>query len=626
MASVKSSADGASSSDERWQPERPNRRPSSAEFSMLEVRDRVVISLLYEELVREEDIERAWYEWKRLAGESKHVPLWRVMANDDALDSSVVFAEAAKAYSFPFLKVEDTELEALVSQVRVRVKPEQWEQLAALDMAPIRYLNENTSDSGRLILATHDPGRPDLLRNLKDLGFRNFEVWYAQASIVRRIIEEHAPDGTTFGEHEGLAYDLGAMDEETSFDADLDAEINKSALLALFEKMLRTAVRQGASDIHVYPNAQRKTEIHFRINGELSCWRVEDRVHPEALLAVIKDNSTNVDRFEREKAQDGFMQRAIDDAVIRFRVSIIPIANQRLELRSESIVIRVLDDRKVIRDLGKLGLGSVALERFNWAIRQPYGMVILTGPTGSGKTTTLYASLSQIISPKLNVLTVEDPVEYIIPEVRQVKLTHKFGLESALRAILRHDPDVVMVGEMRDQVTAELAIKLANTGHLTFSTLHTNDAPSSVSRLVKMGIEPFLIAYAINLVVAQRLIRTLCPACRIVDEAPDERRMQHVGFKEKVGSTTFYTAPEGGTCTECRGTGYAGRKAITETMPFSAGIRDLIVSSNGQIHEDDIRKLAASEGMHSLADRARELVLLGETSVDEMIRVVFTGM
>jgi len=225
------------------------------------------------------------------------------------------------------------------------------------------------------------------------------------------------------------------------------------------------------------------------------------------------------------------------------------------------------------------------------------------------------------------VLTVEDPVEYIIPEVRQVKLTHKFGLESALRAILRHDPDVVMVGEMRDQTTAELAIKLANTGHLTFSTLHTNDAPSSVSRLVKMGIEPFLIAYAINLVVAQRLIRTLCPKCRVVDETKDVRRLSHVGFSaEQIESSTFYTSPEAGTCPDCRGTGYAGRKAITETLPFSAGIRDLIVSSNGQIHEDEIRKLAIAEGMHSLADRARELVTLGETSVDEMIRVVFTGM
>src|SRR5690606_15487510 len=338
-----------------------------------------------------------------------------------------------------------------------------------------------------------------------------------------------------------------------------------------------------------------------------------------------KDNTMNVDRFERDMAQDGFIQRKVDDTLIRYRVSILPIATASNNIHAESIVIRVLDDRKVITDLSKLGLLEGALERFDMAIRQPHGMVILTGPTGSGKSTTLVAALHQVVTPEVNVLTVEDPVEYIIPGVRQVKLNHKLGLEGALRAILRHDPDVVMVGEMRDQTTAELAIKLANTGHLTFSTLHTNDAPSSVSRLVKMGIEPFLIAYAINLVVAQRLIRTLCPKCRVVDETKDVRRLSHVGFSaEQIESSTFYTSPEAGTCPDCRGTGYAGRKAITETLPFSAGIRDLIVSSNGQIHEDEIRKLAIAEGMHSLADRARELVTLGETSVDEMIRVVFT--
>lgn len=595
---------------------------------MLQVRDRVVIKLLYEELVREEDVERAWYQWRRLAEEGRHVPLWRVMAGDGTLDTDVIFAEAAKAYSFPFVQVDPAELAAFLSRVKNRLKPEQWKRLAKMDVAPIRIITESPSEAGRLVLATHDPGRPDLFRRLKKSGFANFEVWYAPSAMIRDIHQNYgAAEAGLFEEHEDLAYDLGTMDEESTIDADLDAEINRSALIALFERVLTEAVRQGASDIHVFPNAQRQTEIHFRINGELSVWRVEDRVHPEAILAVIKDNSQNVDRFERETSQDGFIQRLIDEAVIRFRVSVIPIANQRIELRSESIVIRVLDDRKVIRDLGKLGLGELALERFNWAIRQPYGMVILTGPTGSGKSTTLYASLCQIISPKINVLTVEDPVEYIIPEVRQVKLTHKFGLESALRSILRHDPDVVMVGEMRDRITAELAIKLANTGHLTFSTLHTNDAPSSVSRLMKMGIEPFLIAYAINLVVAQRLIRTLCDECKHIEESPDAHRLKHLGFgDDEISNGVFYVADEGGECKACRGTGWAGRQAITETMPFSPAIRDLIVSAGAGVNEDELRRVAEEEGMLTLADRARQLALEGATSTDEMIRVVFTGL
>ena len=186
------------------------------------------------------------------------------------------------------------------------------------------------------------------------------------------------------------------------------------------------------------------------------------------------------------------------------------------ELRSkfESVVIRILDDRKVITDLNKLGLTGYARTAFDAAIRKPQGMVILTGPTGSGKSTTLVAALYQVIDPTVNVLTVEDPVEYVIKGARQLKISHKMNFEQAIRAILRHDPDIVLVGEMRDKETAEVAIKLANTGHLTFSTLHTNDAPSAVSRLYKMGIEPFLIAYAINIIVAQRLIRRLCPECK----------------------------------------------------------------------------------------------------------------
>jgi type IV pilus assembly protein PilB len=303
-------------------------------------------------------------------------------------------------------------------------------------------------------------------------------------------------------------------------------------------------------------------------------------------------------------------------------VSVLPIANANAEIRSESIVVRILDDRKVVTDLGKLGLNSVAMERFDHAIRQPHGMVILTGPTGSGKSTTLVASLAQVVTPEVNVLTVEDPVEYIIPGVRQIKLSHKLGLEGALRAILRHDPDVVMVGEMRDRDTAELAIKLANTGHLTFSTLHTNDAPSAVSRLYKMGIEPFLIAYAINLVVAQRLIRILCPACKKHDHEPqDELLLYKLGFTDAdIAATKFHVPARDRSCKTCGGTGYKGRKAINECLPFSKAIRHIIVESDGMVDEEQIRKKAIEEGMLTLQDSARLLVMAGETSVPEMLR------
>jgi type IV pilus assembly protein PilB len=217
---------------------------------------------------------------------------------------------------------------------------------------------------------------------------------------------------------------------------------------------------------------------------------------------------------------------------------------------------------------------------------------------------------------------VEDPVEYIIAGVRQIKLNAKLDLDQALRAILRHDPDVVMVGEMRDKATADLAIKLANTGHLAFSTLHTNDAPSAISRLYKMGVEPFLIAYAINLVVAQRLIRSLCPTCKTVDEETDPLLAKQVGFTDaEIKGTIFYKAGTNKKCKSCGGSGYKGRRALCETLYFSQAIRHMILESAEAIDEDQIRAQGKKEGMLTLQDSAREIVKLGDTSISELIRV-----
>jgi type IV pilus assembly protein PilB len=283
----------------------------------------------------------------------------------------------------------------------------------------------------------------------------------------------------------------------------------------------------------------------------------------------------------------------------------------------------VLDDRKVLTDLAKLGLLPGALEQFNKAIRQPNGMVILTGPTGSGKSTTLYAALHQVRSPKRNILTAEDPVEYVLPGVRQVKISEKLRVQEALRFILRHDPDIVMVGEMRDKDTAELGVKLANTGHLTFSTLHTNDAPSAVSRLYKMGLEPFLIAHSITLVAAQRLVRTLCPDCKEADIEPDVEELARVGFAaDELAGATLYQAGTDAHCKTCRGNGYRGRRAIAEVMAMTRDLRRLIVTAEGNLDEDAIRDQAVRDGMLTLPEAAKALVLEGATSVDEMVRVV----
>ena len=604
---------------------------NEAEFSLTDLSDPVIIMLLFQELVREEQVRRAWEKWRQL-DKNRRRPLWRVLTEIDGINPEVVYATAAEVYGFKTARIDRGQVLRFLRDQRQRFTQEQWSWMQRERVLPIGQEVDAERDVMRWLLATHDPTRPDLHRQIARLGIDRFELRYAPASAIAQIFQEAFPRRNEYLERvqqEDGALDLGMSyeeeDSELIDEESLEAEINRSKLINLFEATLVEAVRQGASDIHIFPNHDRKVEIHFRIDGELHRWHLEDKVHPEAFLAVVKDQAGGVDRFEREKAQDGFIQRWIDDHLIRFRVSVLPIATASFDVRAESIVIRVLDDRKVIKDLRLLGLSERALERFEWAIRQPYGMVIVTGPTGSGKSTTLYAALHQVVSPRKNVLTVEDPVEYIIPGVRQIKLSHKLGLEDALRAILRHDPDIVMVGEMRDRQTAELAIKLANTGHLTFSTLHTNDAPSAVSRLYKMGIEPFLIAYAINLVVAQRLIRKVCPACKVEDKDPDYVMLRKLGFTdEEIARTTFYKAGRDRSCKVCKGVGYKGRRAIVEAMYFSRTIRHMIVEAQGSIDEDALREQAIKEGMQTLRDAAREVVLAGETTIEEMIRVTTT--
>jgi type IV pilus assembly protein PilB len=335
------------------------------------------------------------------------------------------------------------------------------------------------------------------------------------------------------------------------------------------------------------------------------------------VVAVVKDRSKGMDRFERERAQDGFIQREIDNHIIRFRVSVLPMVGTELKNKFESIVIRILDDRKVIKDLEKLGLIGYSKDAFTKAINQPQGMVILTGPTGSGKSTTLVAALYQVIDPTVNVLTVEDPVEYVIEGARQLKIGFKMNFEQAIRSILRHDPDIVLVGEMRDKETADVAIKLANTGHLTFSTLHTNDAPSAVARLYKMGIEPFLIAYAINLIVAQRLVRRLCPNCKKRVSNFDETIMKAAALD--IEEWKNYNVYEHTGCEKCNSTGYKGRLAIHEALYFTKELRQIIVKSGEDVDEEKIRIQAKKDGSLNLREAGLEKVKLGLTSLEEVL-------
>lgn len=594
--------------------------------------DRVVMRLLDDGTVARPHVYETLDQWRQ---QREKGTLWRTLAHHPEVDRETVYETAAATYAFPKEEVDPDKLDTdFVRETIDRFDRAQQDRLLAFRLLPLRREHDPNRDIEKYVFATYDPMRPDIFPLLQELELYHVELRYTPESTVAPLLDELYPRRNEFLERlqeneEASSFDLGTSYEQKStrlVDEDqLEAEINRSALINLFEACLVEGVRMDASDIHIFPNPNRETDFYMRVDGALRHWHTQDKVHPESMLAVVKDRCMNVDRFDREIAQDGYIQRSVDDKLIRYRVSVLPMASTNRDVKSESVVIRILDDKRVFTDLKQLNLQETALNRFQKAIRQPHGMVIMTGPTGSGKSTTLAAALHHVISPERNVLTVEDPVEYVIDGARQVKLGPRLQLENALRSLLRHDPDVVMVGEMRDRPTAELAIKLANTGHLTFSTLHTNDAPSAVSRLAKMGVEPFLIAYAINLVVAQRLLRKVCPKCKEPVHNPDRVLLEELGFTpQEIETTQFYEAGSNRQCRACGGVGYKGRQAIAEAMYFSRDIRHIIVEAGETVDEDTLRDKAISEGMLTLLASAREVVKRGETTIEEVLRVVST--
>ncbi|MEX0593360.1 MAG: ATPase, T2SS/T4P/T4SS family [Balneolaceae bacterium] len=471
------------------------------------------------------------------------------------------------------------------------------------------------------VFASADPADPSLSSILTRLNLNQVVIAYCRYELIDSLLSTVYEQKNEFldllEEIEYEETDVQSADD-TLNEEEIEAEINQSMLNSLVEGMLVEAVRQGVSDIHVIPAGPTTTDVRFRLDGKLHLWYQQKGVKPEAISAVVKDKTRNVDRFERDSSQDGFIQRIVDNHNIRYRVSIMPMVGEQFERKFESIVIRVLDDRKVITDLNVLGLMEQAKQDFVKAIEKPSGIVIITGPTGSGKSTTLVAALYYVLDPTKNVLTVEEPVEYLIRGARQLKISHHMDFDLAIRGILRHDPDIVLVGEIRDLKTAEIAIKLANTGHLTFSTLHTNDAPSAVSRLFKMGVEPFLIANAVNMVMAQRLVRRLCTECKQPFE-PHPETLHGIGFTdEEIESNTFYK-PVG--CAHCNDTGYKGRMGIHEALYFSKEVKRMILESGREIDEEGLKSLAVKQGMMTLRASGRERIKAGTTSIEEVIAI-----
>jgi len=543
----------------------------------------------------------------------------QVLVEDYSVDRNKVYQEVADFYAFKSL---DTTKFTVDDIVLAFIRKELGGLPASIRELAIEHLVlpfvVDPENPERLFVITPDPTRSEVHLIARTFPYRKFELFYVSFDQYEDLWKRVNIGRSTYKDKESTlrSETESVLDEDGElYEQVLEEEINRSGLVDLVENIFMDAVRVGASDIHVVPRGDRTTEFHFRVDGKLSIWYTHTESRAEAVSAVVKDRAMNIDRFERNTAQDGFAQFTIDRKTVRFRVSVIPVVGKELRSKLESIVIRVLQEPKVGGSIEELGFEPYARDSFVKAIKKPYGIVIVTGPTGSGKSTTLVAALRTVMDPSLNVITVEDPVEYFIDGARQVKLNPKLDFEGALRAILRHDPDIVMVGEIRDQITANIAVKLANTGHLTFSTLHTNDAPSAISRLYKMGVEPFLLAYSINMVLAQRLLRKLCTKCKSPITNTDVEALKKLGMTvDEIKKATLFR-PIG--CSDCMN-GYRGRTAIHEALYFTKEIRKIVLEAEGLVDEERLRNQAIHQGMRTLRQAAVELLKNGITSMEEV--------
>jgi type IV pilus assembly protein PilB len=419
---------------------------------------------------------------------------------------------------------------------------------------------------------------------------------------------------------DSIIEDMDAGDVEVVKETEEEEELDVSGLMVesseapivnLVNHIMAEAIRAGASDIHIEPY-ENYLRVRYRIDGVLYEVVSPPKKVQNAIVSRIKVIS-RLDIAERRLPQDGRAKVRLENREVDLRISILPTSF------GEKVVMRILDPSSLCLDLTKLGFEQSTLAQYQKGIKTPYGIILVTGPTGCGKSTTLYSSLKELNSPDKNILTIEDPVEYVLDGINQVQVKPEIGLDfaSGLRAFVRQDPDIIMVGEIRDRETAEVAIQAALTGHLVFSTLHTNDAPGAVTRLVNMGVEPFLITSTVIMCVAQRLIRMICPKCKESYKVP-RQTMEDFGIKvEEEGDVTLY---RGRGCTNCTNIGYKGRTGIFEVMMMEPEVEELILAREPA---SVIREEARKHGMMTLREAAVKKVLDGVTTMEELLRVTF---
>jgi len=427
---------------------------------------------------------------------------------------------------------------------------------------------------------------------------RAINTFYDASEVVQKTIEEIKR--TDFlDESDRLLLEQQQASEE---------EVAKAPVVRLVNTIITQAVKMRASDIHIEA-FEKTSKVRYRIDGGLREVMTLPAASHVPLVTRIKILG-NLDIAETRKPQDGRIETTIDGARTDMRISMLPT------VYGEKVVIRLLKASSILVTKEQLGFSEHNVKRFDEVLKAPEGLILLTGPTGSGKTTTLYTVLRELSTPDVNIVTVEDPVEYRLEGVNQVQVNAKAGLTFAagLRSILRQDPDIVMVGEIRDAETAEIAVRAAITGHAVLSTVHTNDAASTVSRLVDMGCEPFMVSSALMGVIAQRLLRRICPRCK-TERMPTIQEMAMLEPDKPV------MLSYGAGCQNCNHTGYSGRQGIHEILIVDREIRNMIAN---KASTDEIKERARQKGMKTLADSARDLVLAGQTAIEEMIRVTFS--
>ncbi len=473
-----------------------------------------------------------------------------------------------------------------------------------------------SKNGASLKLAMTDPSNVFAIDDVKFMTGYDVEPVVASESSLKEAISKYYEQSDLKDAISGIDLDDDSLDLIQDTDDDVDMNELKSAVeeapvVKLVNLILSEAISRGASDIHLEPY-EKTFRIRYRIDGVLYDV-MQPPVRLKAALSSRLKIMAELDIAERRLPQDGRIKLKVRDKGIDLRVSTLPT------LFGEKIVMRILDKSNLNLDLTKLGFEENALKDFEEAIRSPFGMVLVTGPTGSGKTTTLYSALSTINEIDVNIMTAEDPVEYNLLGINQVHVREDIGLTfaAALRSFLRQDPDIVMVGEIRDFETAEIGVKAALTGHLVLSTLHTNDAPSTISRLLNMGIEPFLVSASVVLILAQRLCRKICEHCKEVEKIPEDALVS-VGFSRDVIGT--FECMKGQGCPSCGGTGYKGRIALYEVMPMKEALKDMVIKG---ATASDMKKAAIKMGMNSLRMSGLTKIKEGVTTIEEILRVTF---